>query len=57
MYAAGLILGSGIWAAMIGPAGAITFLVVGAGFALLQVAASFLLPHIKPGQELEDVAA
>lgn len=56
MYAAGLILGSGVWTAMIGPVGAVTFLAVGAGFALLQAAATLLLPHIKPGQELEEVA-
>lgn len=56
MYAAGLILGSGVWTAMIGPVGAVTFLAVGAGFALLQAAATLLLPHIEPGQELEDVA-
>jgi hypothetical protein len=29
--------------------------IVGAGFAALQAAGSLLLPHIKPGQELEDI--
>lgn len=56
MYAAGLILGSGVWTGLIAAHGAITLLYVGAGFAVLQVIGSFFLPHIKPGQELEDVA-
>jgi len=56
MYAAGLILGSGVWTAMVGSVGAAVFLAVGAGFALLQAIATMFLPHIKPGQELEEVA-
>jgi hypothetical protein len=41
-----------------GPArGAITLLIVGAGFAVLQAGLTLLSPHIKPGQELEEIAA
>jgi MFS family permease len=56
MFAAGLILGAGVWTVLVGPIGVDTFLVVGGGFAVLQTIATFFLPHIKPGQELEDVA-
>jgi MFS family permease len=56
MFTGGLIIGSGVWTLIIGPLGAVTLLYVGAGFALLQLGASLLLPHIPPGQELEDVA-
>jgi hypothetical protein len=33
--------------------GALTPLIVGGGFAVLQLASSFFLPHIEPGQNLE----
>jgi MFS family permease len=56
MFTGGLIIGSGVWTALIGSQGARTLLIVGAGFAVLQLASSFLLPHIEPGQELEEVA-
>jgi hypothetical protein len=29
---------------------------VGGGFAVLQLASTFLLPQIKPGQDLEEIA-
>jgi hypothetical protein len=56
MFTGGLIIGSAVWTALIGPLGAVTLLIVGGGFAVLQLAASFLLPHIPPGQELEEIA-
>jgi MFS family permease len=56
MFSCGLIIGSGVWTALIGSNGAVTLLIVGGGFAVLQLAATFLLPHIKPGQELEEIA-
>jgi MFS family permease len=56
MFTGGLIIGSGIWTILIGVSGAKTMLIVGGGFAVLQLAATFLLPHIRPGQELEEVA-
>lgn len=56
MFTGGLIIGSGIWTLLISSQGARTFVIVGGGFAVLQLASSFLLPHIKPGQELEAVA-
>jgi hypothetical protein len=56
LFTAGLIIGSGVWTALIGSEGARTLLIVGGGFAVLQLASSFLLPNIKPGQELEDIA-
>lgn len=56
MFTGGLILGSGVWTLLVGSEGARTLLIVGAGFAILQLATSFTLPHIEPGQELEEVA-
>ncbi len=56
MFTGGLIIGSGVWTALIGAEGAVTMLIVGGGFAVLQLVSSFLLPHIRPGQELEEVA-
>jgi MFS family permease len=56
MFTGGLIIGSGIWTILIGSTGAETMLIVGGGFAVLQFAGTFLLPHIRAGQELEEVA-
>lgn len=56
MFTGGLIVGSAVWTVLIGPLGAVTLLIVGAGFAVLQCAAVLLLPHIPPGRELEEVA-
>jgi MFS family permease len=56
MFTGGLIIGSGVWTALIGSQGARTLLIVGGGFALLQLVSSLWLPHIKPGKELEEVA-
>lgn len=56
MFSCGLIIGSGVWTALIGSSGAVTMLIVGGGFGVLQLASSFLLPHIKPGQALEEIA-
>jgi|tagenome__1003787_1003787.scaffolds.fasta_scaffold20855136_1 MFS family permease len=56
MFTGGLIIGSAVWTVLIGPLGAVTLLIIGGGFAVLQFAASFLLPEIPPGQELEDIA-
>ena len=56
MFAAGLIVGSGVWTGLIAAQGAITFLIVGGGFAAIQAVTVLWLPHIKPGQELEDIA-
>jgi len=43
-------------AAPIGSQGARTLLIVGGGFAALQLASSFLLANIAPGRELEEIA-
>ncbi len=56
MFTGGLIIGSGIWTILIGSSGARTMLIVGGGFAVLQLASTFMLPHIRSGQELEAVA-
>jgi MFS family permease len=56
MFAGGLILGSGVWTGLIAAQGAVTLLIVGAGFAILQVVSVLFLPHIEPGQELEEIA-
>ena len=55
-FTGGLIIGSGIWTILIGSAGAKTMLIVGGGFVVLQLASTFMLPHIHAGQELEAVA-
>lgn len=55
MFAAGLLIGSGIWTALIGTAGpTITWLVVAVGIAFGQYL-SLALKHIDPNQELEDI--
>lgn len=56
MFTAGLIIGSGIWTALIGFNTTVTWFVVAVGFALIQLGLSFWLPNIKPGQELEEIA-
>jgi MFS family permease len=56
MFTGGLIIGSGIWTILIGSEGARTMLIVGGGFAILQLASTFMLPHIRSGQVLEEVA-
>jgi MFS family permease len=56
MFSGGLIIGSGVWTALIGSMGAVTLLIVGGGFAVVQTLSSFLLPHIRPGQDLEEIA-
>ncbi len=56
MFTGGLIIGAGIWTVLVGSLGAETFLIVGVGFAVVQTVASLFLPHIPPGQELEEIA-
>lgn len=56
MFALGLIIGSGVWTLLISHQGAVTFIIVGGGFAVLQGIASLFLPNIPPGEELEEVA-
>jgi MFS family permease len=57
MFTGGLILGSGIWTALIGSASqTVVWFVIAVGFAAAQFVCSLFLPHIPPGQELEDVA-
>jgi hypothetical protein len=57
MFTAGLILGAGLWTALIGSTSpAVVWFVIAVGFAAMQLAASLFLPHIPPGQELEEVA-
>ncbi len=55
MFAAGNLVGAGIWTIMIGSAGpTATWLVVGVGLAIGQYL-TFALKHIDPNQELEEV--
>jgi predicted MFS family arabinose efflux permease len=56
MFAAAQLLGSGVWTGLIGAQGGITLLIVGAGFAVLQLISVCFLPYIKPGQDLEEIA-
>lgn len=56
MFTAGQILGSGVWTGLIAAHGAIALLIVGCGFAVLQGLSTLLLPNIRPGKELEEVA-
>lgn len=56
MFALGLLIGAGIWTAMIGSVGPIvTWLVVVVVIGFGEYLA-FLLPHIEPNQALEDIA-
>lgn len=57
MFSAGLLLGSGVWTALIGhvPDLAVWY-VVALGFSVLQLALTFWLPNIPPGKELEEIA-
>jgi MFS family permease len=56
MFAAGLLIGSGLWTTLIGSAGpVVTWLVVAVGVALGQNL-GFALKHIPPNQELEEIA-
>jgi MFS family permease len=57
MFAAGLTFGSLLWTGIVSASGENTaWLVVGVGFGLAQGVSTFLLPKIKPGQELESIA-
>lgn len=57
MFAAGLTLGSLLWTGIVSVASPNTaWLVIGVGLGFCQGAATFLLPAIKPGQELEAIA-
>jgi MFS family permease len=57
MFTGGLILGSGVWTALIGSTSqTVVWFVIAVGFAGAQLIGSFFLPHIPPGQELEEVA-
>ena len=50
-------LGSALWTLLIGRAGpTVTWLVIGVAIGVAQGLSTFLLPEIKPGQELEAIA-
>jgi MFS family permease len=57
MFSGGLLLGSGVWTALIGhvPDLAVWY-VVAVGFSVLQLLFTLLLPNIRSGQELEAIA-
>jgi MFS family permease len=57
MFSGGLLLGSGVWTALIGrvPDLAVWY-AVAVGFSVLQLAFTFLLPNIPPGRELEEIS-
>jgi MFS family permease len=57
MFSGGLLLGSGVWTALIGNFSAlVVWYAVALGFSVIQLALSATLPHIPPGQELEQIA-
>ncbi len=57
MFSGGLLLGSGVWTALIGHAPALAvWYVVALGFSVIQLLLTFTLPDIRPGQELEAIA-
>lgn len=57
MFTAGLMIGSGIWTALIGAGPTLTWWVIAVGLTAVQCVLVFTLPHIKPGQQLEQVAS
>lgn len=57
MFVLGLVVGSGLWTVLIGTTGpAVTWLVVAVVVGFAQGLSTFLLPTIRPGQELEAIA-
>lgn len=56
MFTAGLMIGSGIWTVLIGVGPVITWWVVAVGLTAVQCGLVFILPHIPPGKQLEEVA-
>lgn len=57
MFSGGLLLGSGVWTALIGNySPLIVWYVVALGFSVIQLLLTFTLPHIRSGQELETIA-
>lgn len=57
MFSGGLLLGSGVWTALIGNfSPVIVWYVVALGFSVIQLLLTFTLPHIPAGQELEEIA-
>ena len=57
MFVGGLIIGSLVWTVVISTAnGFVAWLVVGVLIGFAQGAATFILPDIEPGQELEEIA-
>lgn len=57
MNIGGLVLGSALWTLLIGRAGpTVTWLVIGVAVGVAQGLSTFLLPDVRPGQELEAIA-
>jgi MFS family permease len=57
MFSGGLLLGSAVWTVLIGHAPPLAvWYVVALGFSVVQLLLTFTLPHIRPGQELEEIA-
>ncbi len=57
MFSGGLLIGSGVWTALIGRLPPlVVWYAVALGFSVIQLLLTFTLPNIKPGQELEDIA-
>ncbi|MGH3321449.1 MAG: MFS transporter [Streptosporangiaceae bacterium] len=57
MFSGGLLIGSGVWTALIGAfPPLIVWYAVALGFSVIQLALSFTLPHIPPGKELEEIS-
>jgi MFS family permease len=57
MNIGGLVVGSALWTLLIGRTGdTVTWLVIGVAVGLAQGLSTFVLPNIKPGQELESIA-
>lgn len=57
MNIGGLVIGSALWTLLIGrTSGTVTWLVIGVAVGVAQGLSTFLLPNIKPGQELEAIS-
>jgi MFS family permease len=57
MFSGGLLLGSGVWTALIGHfTPLIVWYAVALGFSVIQLGLTFTLPNFKSGQELEEIS-
>jgi MFS family permease len=58
MFSGGLLIGSGVWTALIGHfPPLVVWYAVALGFSVIQLLLTLTLPNIRPGQELKAIAS